>query len=218
MNIVNGKLAAENANVHNALSIGESMALKFRNMMPLGFYDGIKSEVINLETTKKGVKLGNKTVYDIENLFARMLVISQKRDLDIQNIFTYELAPVPSSSFDEYGNMRKSFKSILLSKLAKLSDPPPGVDLEIYDGNEHLYHVNWPRGGTVHDFIERFVKSVSNKQHQVLVIFDCYRNQSIKMHERIRRDGGMHISEHDFQVNTPLPARETVMKSNKNKE
>lgn len=54
------------------------------------------------------MKVGNHTVYDVENLYARMLIIFQKRELDLENVFSHELSPVPSALFDEYGDMRES--------------------------------------------------------------------------------------------------------------
>lgn len=62
------------------------------------------------------------------------------------------------------------------------------------------------------------MKSVKGKQHEVVVIFDRYNVNSVKTHERSRRARGIVSTEHDLQQNTPLPSREVIMKSSRNKE
>ena len=55
--------------------------------------------------------------------------------------------------------MRKETKSTIVSKLAVISSvglPLEPVDLEIVDGNEAMYHVLWPKIGTVKQFADTF--------------------------------------------------------------
>ena len=127
---------------------------------------------------KKGAKIGDKILYDMEKLYGRMLVVSRKRKLDLEKVFGYELAPLPSSLFDELGEMRKGKKAILVSKLAifTISFVP---DVSIIDGNAQLHHITWPKSGTATTFATNFVKGVKDDQ-EVLVVFDRYRPDSIK--------------------------------------
>jgi len=60
-----------------------------------------------MEVMKKRVKVGHDKVYDMEMLYARLLTVLQSRHVDLSELFKYELSPVPSSLFDEYGDMRK---------------------------------------------------------------------------------------------------------------
>ena len=94
-NIINGKIASEKTNVHNALQIGEAMLSKFKAKLPSGFHQSIRKEVITMENTKKSMKLGDTAMYDPERLYARMLIVSQKRDLNLKDVFSHELCPVP---------------------------------------------------------------------------------------------------------------------------
>ena len=145
-------------------------------------------------------------------------MISQKRDVNLETLFKFKLSPVPSSLFDEYGDMRKGNKSVLCNKLAvKLQDPDvPDVDLILTDGNEAIYHAPWPKLGTVKTFTDNFLSTLSD---QVLsyVIFDKYVSNSIKSHERSRRAGGFSYHSHTLQRDTPLPKRDSVIKNEANK-
>ena len=99
---------------------------------------------------KKRGKVGDATIYSMEQLYGRLLVISQSRDIQLSEVFKYELAPVPSSIFDEYGDMRKGSKAILVHKLAVFATSPLGpVDAQLVDGNEAIYHTLWPRNSTL---------------------------------------------------------------------
>ena len=100
-NIVNGHIADEKVNVHNALAIGERMAAEFKGQLPEGFYNSLHSDVTTMESMKKGVKVGDKTVYDMERLYGRLLVISEVRNITLEYVLGYELAVVPPALFDE---------------------------------------------------------------------------------------------------------------------
>jgi len=99
-----------------------------------------------VEVMKKCVKVGRDKVYDMEKLYARLLIVSQSRHIDLSELFMYELSPVLSSLFDEYGDMRKGSKAVLLNKLAVFTnDPLETVDADLVDGNKAIYHKLWPK-------------------------------------------------------------------------
>ena len=56
MNIVNGRLASDQVNVMDTVTIGKEMVNEFERELPSGFYKPLKKKVITLETIKKGVK------------------------------------------------------------------------------------------------------------------------------------------------------------------
>ena len=62
-----------------------------------------------MEFAKKSVKVGSGMLKIY--VYARLLIFSQKRDIDIPGLFKYELAPVPSS-FDDHGEMCKGTKFV----------------------------------------------------------------------------------------------------------
>ena len=49
------------------------------------------------------------------------------------------------------------------------------------------------------------------------MIFDNYNENSIKSYERSRRSGGVSYPDFKLNINSPLPAREKIMKNNSNK-
>ena len=171
-----------------------------------------------MEAMKKCVKVGCSKVYDMEKLYARLLIVSQSRHIDLSELFKYELSPVPSSLFDEYGDMRKGSKAVLLNTLAVFAnDPLETVDAELFDGNEAIYHKLWPKNVTVKGFAEDFVNTFA-RNHDTYVIFDRYNEQSIKSHERRRRAKGTVSRKYTLKSDTTLPAKDAVMTSAENKK
>ena len=125
-------------NVHNAVSIGMKMAVDFQGSLPNGFHEPLRKQVTTMETLKKGCKVGNGFVYDMEKLYGRLLVVSQKRDINLKTLLSYELAPLPPALFDDYGGLWKGTKATLLHKLAVFVDRCNQPSIQIIDGNEML--------------------------------------------------------------------------------
>ena len=215
-NIVNGHVANEKVNVHNALAIGEGMASEFKGL-PGGFYSTIHSKVVTMETLKKGVKIGDQSIYDMEKLFGRLLVISQKRDVTLESMLRFELSPVPPALCDDYGCLRKSAKSQLLHKLAVWNASICESSVDVIDGNEMLYRITWPKTGTVRNLLQNFIRAVE-REHDVIVVFDRYLAGSIKAHERLRRTGSTRCPTFRLTLETTPPTRDSVMKNVQNKK
>ena len=153
----------------------------------------------------------------MENLYARLLIVSQKSNIKLSEVFQHELSPVPSALFDEYGDMRGGSKSILIQRLAVFTTTPfVPVDHELVDGNEAIYHTLWPSNTKLKTFAGKFVNSFS-RSHNIYIIFDQYNKHSIKYHERQRRAKGATPKRYVLDDNTELPARDDIMKSEANK-
>ena len=164
MNIIAGHVALDRVNVDDAFVIGDRMAAELH--IPL------KKKIITMDVAKKGLKIEDAFEYNMERLYARLLVLSQTRDISLQELFKYELSPVPASLFDDYGLTRKGNKSVMVNKLAVFaSNDLENITLELVDGNEELYQRPWLKLGTVHDFANSFCKSFA-KSHEVFVISD----------------------------------------------
>ena len=63
-----------------------------------------------MQEMKKVVIVNGKAIFDIETLFARLLVVGQQRGVEVTYIFQYELSHVPPSLIDEFGCLRKGDK------------------------------------------------------------------------------------------------------------
>ena len=81
--------ASDEVNVDNALPIGNAIAYSFMAEIHLGFYTPIKKKVVTLEILKKRVKIGDTIIYDMDKSYARLLVISQNRDVHLSDVLQY---------------------------------------------------------------------------------------------------------------------------------
>ena len=157
MKIMNCHIGGSNVNVQDAAELGTDTLRSFFNNMPSV---SIRKRVTTMDTAKKGVKVGDGTVFDMEKLYGRMLVVSQQRHIDMCLVFSFELAPHPLSLFDEYGDMRKGSKATPVSKLAVLASSVEPPDLSIVDGNAMVFHAIWPKSGTVQTYVNSFREAV----------------------------------------------------------
>ena len=95
---------------------------------------------------------GRPTI-DLENIFLRLLMIGQWRQMEIEPLFAYELCPVPPSLIDEQGCLRKGNKSGLVKRLGVLETSQEAPEIVIVDGQQLLYRIVWPHGGSPSDLI-----------------------------------------------------------------
>ena len=166
------------------------MATAFQNSLPIGFHAKLSSPVNTMEHLKRGVKIGDKVVFDIESIFLRLLVVGQQRQRELLPIFGDELCAVPPSLMDEHGCLRRGNKAILVHKLEVKHHKAPRPDVIIVDAHQLLYHVVWPCGGSVGVLAEslkaRLALCAAPKK---ILVFDRYTEISAKDHERQQRAG-----------------------------
>ena len=110
-------------NVHLALDLGTAQMIDYESHLPGGFYAKLKKNVKTMAVaTNQTTRLGNSNyILDTEFIYARVigLMASSKDTIAIENLFYYELAPHPTSLFDDCGQMRNTAKSILKNKNAR---------------------------------------------------------------------------------------------------
>ena len=83
----------------------------YENKLPQGFYNKISSYVVTINTPMKGINLGAVTTVDIEVVFNRTLGIIRSEEFDLHELFSRELAPIPTSLFlDDDGMISASSK------------------------------------------------------------------------------------------------------------
>ena len=78
-------------------------------------------------------------MYDVGAIFARQLIVDQKRDISIAQ---------PSVAHQRLLSL-KSDKSMLIQKLGSIISSQFDTDTLTIDGNQFLDHVVWPVSGTV---------------------------------------------------------------------
>ncbi len=107
----------------------------------------------------------------------------------------------------------------MVSKLACfIPDTGLSPDIEIIDGGMILHHVNWSTGKSVGSFAQNLIKQVKSNYHKVIVVFDKYLKNSMKAAERMRRAGGALPPVYNLTLESPLPAKDIIMKNDTNKQ
>lgn len=125
------------------------------------------------------------------DVFARMALLGQFRQIDMKIVFTYPLGPLPWSLADPYGLPRKTSKAKLSQQLERritVTEKYPENATSIFDGMAVLQKLKIPSGATFQVVAERVFESVtSTGSRRVDIVFDVYREVSIKNVERLKR-------------------------------
>ena len=223
VNIVTGKVTTDpKVNVHKSAEEGRRLMEKFESSLPGGFYETIPRTVKTMDD-RKGIKAGDKKVMDPAVIYARALAIRLvDPEFDFEKILEHELAPHPTSMFNEEGVLRTCKQKSKLMSTLKVEIPARlaqnGVKAIFLDGCAILWTISWPTNGTVSDYI-RNLKGFLLKQStlaEVYLVFDRYYNDSIKGLTRKNRDIGA-SRVYQLTADTPLPSRETVLTVTENK-
>ena len=117
----------------------------YENKLPQGFYDKISSPVVTMATSRKGISVGAATTVDTEVIFNRTLGIIGSGEFDLNDLFSHELAPIPTALFLDDGSMRPaSSKSKLKNYLQVEESSCTGgkPDLIVLDGCAILWTIN----------------------------------------------------------------------------
>ena len=222
VNIYTGMIAPATVNVDDALNIGNSMLEDFGKTWPRGFHNKISTKVRSMEITSKSINAGDRKMYDLNIIYSRVIaLLSSHRDIQVKDVFSYELAPIPTAMFTVDGMRICGAKSILKRSLqVEVSKRTSGdADVTVIDGSALLWTIHWPVDGTVADFIAN-LKARLHKyltSSDVYIIFDRYYDYSIKSVARNRRQLGI-TKKHHLLQSTKLPAQKVVLASTYNKK
>lgn len=58
-----------------------------------------------MAVARKHIKVGQVDVYDTNLIYLRLLGLQQACELDLKDVMVYECSPVPTSLFEESGNL-----------------------------------------------------------------------------------------------------------------
>ena len=118
-------------------------------------------------------------------LFAQFIIIAQSRNLQIKDVMKHPLGPVPWSLSTGEGALRKTSKSALAKELRK--NVPVGESIQqptatIIDGMSLIQKTRGDNRtfGDVTSSILSTVLNESRDSQQVDIVFDVYRQGSIK--------------------------------------
>ena len=180
VNIVTGMVVNHpSVNAHNAVQLGKTKMEAFENTWPESFHETIPRVVTTMSLSRKHLKVGQNKVFDTETFYARAMCLqTSSRGIDTTKLLAHELAPFPTSMFDESGHMREAKTKSNLKNALKVDtssrSAEKDVDAVFLDGCAVLWVVSWPTAGTVQDYLDRFRTYLHKrlKTSDVYLVFD----------------------------------------------
>ena len=112
--------------------------IEFQKSLPEGFRERMSMKVVTMAEGKK-VKNRDEIIdlYNTELIFSRVMYLLSVDQIELENIFNYELAPVPTSMFKDNGEPRfTTTKSVLKNKISSRNIKPDAV---VVDGGFFIY-------------------------------------------------------------------------------
>ena len=132
------------------------------------------------KTTRATVKDKTVPIKSHSNIFGQLALVMQTRCIDLKNVFQYPLGPYPWSLCGSMGELKKTNKSVLMHFLEKDVDP---------DGMTAVQKIK-ASGKTFSQFSEQLFNTtlaLGKSSKRIDVVFDVYKEESIKNAERLRR-------------------------------
>ena len=221
-NIYTGQMAGSKVNVNKSVEIGKKQMASYQASLPDGFQTTITKEVVTMkDATRSSTKNKSAEVYNTEIIFSRVMYLLSAGHIQIDDLFKYELAPVPTALFKDTGEGRYPTSKADLKNALKVEVSTRNIspDAIVIDGCAMLHSaVHWPKGGKVDDFLAgvRYYISKKLSAADVYLIFDRYREFSIKSDTRQERLD-QYRSFHTLTKTSPLPSKEVSLRVTKTK-
>ena len=163
-------------------------SMKFFDTLPQ-----MKLKSFGISKPKKVITKGKEIIFKADkNLFSMMTIISQSRDLDTKEVLSHPLGPIPWSLASSDGTLHKTNKAILSNTIEKLS--PPAEDIPnnsacIIDAMSLVQKIkgNHKTFKEVAETLFTRIMTERGQSSRADVVFDVYRDKSIKNTERKNR-------------------------------
>ena len=145
-----------------------------------------------MDAKLKHISIGEQKVYDQELIYARAIgLLASSRDIDFNDVLSYELAAYPPSIFTKEGKLRMSKSKSTLKKTLQVCVSARNCitpDVIIYDVSALLWTINWPTG-KIEQILTTFKSRVQHalQTADVVLCFDRYYEKSIKTATRNER-------------------------------
>ena len=187
-----------NAYQYGAERMASFIEDRLTNDAQKGVFDAIKKlKLSTFASLNKSVHVSVKdkilTVKADRNLFGRIAIISQARNISLKEVFCYPLGPFPLALSGCIGELKKTNKAVLAKEVERgvlhVQTYPPH-SCHIFDGMslvQKARDVNSKTFGELAGNMLSQVLAITKNSSRVDVVFDVYRPVSIKNAERIRR-------------------------------
>ena len=226
MNIITGMVHQDQVNVDEAVAIGKKQLAEFESSWPEGFHGSIGTRVKTMSAAKKKVTIGLSSTFDTSLIYSRVMGVAASRDINLKHVFQHELAPVPTSMFDDNGEMRITKTKAVLKKKLQVEQSTRTVtnevasaqEVAIIDGCAMLWAIHWPSQGTVQNYVDGFIDSIMHKlaEKDVYLVFDRYYDFSIKGGTRCNR-AAAGTKQYKLRPDAPLPKQSIILTVTTNK-
>ena len=163
---------------------------RFIAALPNGFYNTLNKQVTTMNILKKSIKVNEVEIIDTSLIYSRVITLQLTHEaMKIENVFKFELAPIPTSSFEDTGALRpprskSDLKTIGTKVLVRKSEK---TNFIVIDGCAILWVVNWPPKASVQDYVDNVCDYVLRrlKTADTAIVFDRYYDFSIKSSTRL---------------------------------
>ncbi|KAK3743279.1 hypothetical protein QZH41_005787 [Actinostola sp. cb2023] len=157
------------------------------------------------------------TVNADRDLFGRLLIAAKARQINLKEVLSYELSPIPCSLAHYDGSLRKTTKSVLMTIMEKEVNVPPGLPSSLIQTIyiDEMAVVQMTKSGGASTFGDLSLKYFSIftaplSLHscnctEVHIVFDQYLDVSIKAGERSRRGESTALEVQIGGPSTPVP-------------
>ena len=166
--IVTGEIAYESINSEKYLEIGNHIIDTLIGKDIFNYTFSRSAKVKNMGS-KNVVKLKDEdTGIDPSLLFQKMVIISQRDEIEVNDLIDYELCPHPPSLFESSAFLRKAEKSqltkaivIYVKKQCELPACEENVDCYVLDGGSLLHRSAWNKNSTYDAISDHYVDFVN---------------------------------------------------------
>ena len=199
------------------------------NSNTISFWGPVTSlKVKTFETTSRKVRL-KAANEKLTELFRRLLIAANVQQINLREVLSYELSPVPYSLFHQDGSLRKTMKSVMASIVEDGTNTPPRLPVEpqyvvyIFDGMALIQMHKSGGASTFGELSSKYFSIITAPLNTincmaVHLVFDQYWPTSIKAGERSRRGASAALEEQLTRPAMPVPKQWTkYIQNSKNK-
>ena len=107
VNMHSGKLSTDQINEDSCVLVGKKQVKSFISALPDSFYNPLTMSVKTMNKLKKSISMNDIEVIDTSLIYSRAIALQLTNNaMKVENVFKYELSPIPTSIFEDTGNLR----------------------------------------------------------------------------------------------------------------
>ena len=178
--------------------------------------------------SSKNVKVSADRSIDLALLFQRFLVVSQTRNLRLDDVMSYEQCLYTMSLFEGKGFLRQADKPQLAEVIRKyvktkshsgVQQTVPVTEHNVLDGVSLLHRLKWKEGSTYSSIADDYASFIVENNGRATVVFDGYEvGPSIKDCTHQRRSQKLNVNKVNITVATIFSGKKDFLSNEVNKQ